>query len=117
MLRLLSCLTKLGADVEAAVVCQLFPKSEHRRGLQLLQLNPSGHNTDFYRYFWEMPFLEMLMYVHSKATPKDTDQVNLLTRIIQSPELNMSTASKSRKLMEQRIALSFFRQLTKRYLR
>lgn len=54
MLRLLACLTKLGADVEAAVICQLFPKSEHRRGLQLLQLNPSGHNTDFYRYFWEV---------------------------------------------------------------
>ena len=54
LLRLMYCLTKVGGYVEAAVICQLFPKPEHNRGLHMLQQSPSEHNAIFYPFFWEV---------------------------------------------------------------
>ena len=63
-----------------------------------------------------MPFLEMLVYVHSRTHPPGASHIDALYEIIQSPGLNLTSFPNKRKAVEQRITLSFFRELTRVYL-
>ncbi|KAF1318378.1 hypothetical protein FI667_g14007, partial [Globisporangium splendens] len=66
LVRLSQCLVKVGAHVAAAVLYQCFASEEFKYGLRILQLAPESHDEAFFQYFWELPFLELLVHLHSQ---------------------------------------------------
>ena len=61
----------MGHHLEAAVLCQTTMPVDYRRGLQLLQMNPSVHSETTLAFFWDMSFLEVLVNIHSQKTRKN----------------------------------------------
>ncbi|KDO30621.1 hypothetical protein SPRG_04521 [Saprolegnia parasitica CBS 223.65] len=116
LVRLSHCLVKLGAHVPAAVLYQCFQQDEVVYGLRMLQLSPQTHDAAFFQYFWELPFLEMLVHVHATAKQGTPSHVQLLTQLLQCPELNASNPVSSRDEMKHRILRSYFRELCRVYL-
>ncbi|GLE05207.1 hypothetical protein PINS_up014195 [Pythium insidiosum] len=116
LVRLSQCLVKVGAHVPAAVIYQCFAPEEVKYGLRILQLSPESHDPAFFQYFWEMPFLELLVHLHSHPKHSNERHVTLLTHLIQSPELNNSNPVAVQKDVEQRILRCYFRDLCRIYL-
>lgn len=116
LVRLSQCLVKVGAHVAAAVLYQCFMPEEFKYGLRILRLAPESHDETFFQYFWELPFLELLVDLHSSPKYLNERQVTLLTNLIQSPELNSSNPSPVVKDAEQRILRCYFRDLCRIYL-
>ncbi|CAK4397881.1 unnamed protein product [Aphanomyces euteiches] len=114
LVRLSFCLVKLGAHVAAAVLYQTFPAEEVVYGLRILQISPQQHDTAFFQYIWEFSYLETLVHLHTKG--KNQRHVDMLTQLIQCPELNASNPPQSKKEMEQRLLRSYFRELCRLYL-
>uniref|UniRef100_K3WYF7 INTS8 TPR repeats domain-containing protein n=1 Tax=Globisporangium ultimum (strain ATCC 200006 / CBS 805.95 / DAOM BR144) TaxID=431595 RepID=K3WYF7_GLOUD len=117
LVRLSQCLVKVGAHVAAAVLYQCFAPEEFKYGLRILQLAPESHDEAFFQYFWELPFLELLVHLHSQPKHYNSSHVTLLTHLIQSPELNSSNPSPVLKDVEQRILRCYFRELCRVHLR
>ncbi|ETM54666.1 hypothetical protein, variant 1 [Phytophthora nicotianae] len=65
LVRLSQCLVKVGAHIAAAVLYQCFMPEEFKYGLRILRLAPESHDEAFFQYFWELPFLELLVDLHS----------------------------------------------------
>lgn len=63
-----------------------------------------------------MPFLELLVDLHSSPKYLNDRHVTLLTNLIQSPELNSSNTTPIVKDAEQRILRCYFRDLCRIYL-
>ncbi|KAL3664129.1 hypothetical protein V7S43_011011 [Phytophthora oleae] len=116
LVRLSQCLVKVGAHVAAAVLYQCFMAEEFKYGLRILRLAPESHDEAFFQYFWELPFLELLVDLHSSPKYLNDRHVTLLTNLIQSPELNSSNPSPVVKDAEQRILRCYFRDLCRIYL-
>ncbi|KAG2761888.1 hypothetical protein PC129_g5155 [Phytophthora cactorum] len=116
LVRLSQCLVKVGAHVAAAVLYQCFMPEEFKYGLRILRLSPESHDEAFFQYFWELPFLELLVDLHSSPKYLNDRHVTLLTNLIQSPELNSSNPSPVVKDAEQRIIRCYFRDLCRNYL-
>ncbi|KAL4161078.1 hypothetical protein PRNP1_001635 [Phytophthora ramorum] len=116
LVRLSQCLVKVGAHVAAAVLYQCFVPEEFKYGLRILRLSPASHDDAFFQYFWELPFLELLVDLHSSPTYLNDRHVTLLTHLIQSPELNSSNPSPVVKDAKQRIVRCYFRDLCRIYL-
>ncbi|OQR84527.1 hypothetical protein ACHHYP_13283 [Achlya hypogyna] len=116
LVRLSHCLVKVGAHVPAAVLYQTFAPDEVVYGLRILQLAPHTHDAAFFQYFYELSFLEMLVHLHANGKQRNAGHVQLLTQLIQCPELNASNPASSKREMEQRILRSFFRELCRVYL-
>ncbi|KAE9132438.1 hypothetical protein PF010_g3189 [Phytophthora fragariae] len=116
LVRLSQCLVKVGAHVAAAVLYQCFMPDEFKYGLRILRLAPESHDDAFFQYFWELPFLEMLVDLHSSPKYLNERHVTLLTNLIQSPELNSSNPAPVVKDAEQRILRCYFRDLCRIYL-
>ncbi|CAI5723771.1 unnamed protein product [Peronospora effusa] len=116
LVRLSQCLLKVGAYVAAAVLYQCFMPEEFKYGLRILQLAPESHDEAFFQYFWELPFLELLVDLHSSPKYLNDRYVMLLTNLIQSPELNSSNPSSVVKDAERRILRCYFRDLCRIYL-
>jgi len=69
-------------------------------------------DSSFFQFFWEMPLLELLIYIQSKL--QDEKSVNLLISFLGRPELN-STAANNAVFVEniknefiRRLSLEFF---------
>ncbi|POM68033.1 Cyclophilin putative, partial [Phytophthora palmivora] len=116
LVRLSQCLVKVGAHVAAAVLYQCFMPEEFKYGLRILRLAPESHDEAFFQYFWELPFLELLVDLHSSPKYLNDRHVTLLINLIQSPELNSSNPSPVVKDAEQRILRCYFRDLCRIYL-
>ncbi|RHY28218.1 hypothetical protein DYB32_006133 [Aphanomyces invadans] len=116
LVRLSYCLVKLGAHVAAAVLYQIFPPDEVAYGLRILHLLPAQHDAAFFQYIWELSYLETLVHLHANTKHKNPSHVEILTQLIQCPELNASNPIQSKKEMEQRILRSYFRELCRLYL-
>ncbi|OWZ22487.1 Cyclophilin [Phytophthora megakarya] len=116
LVRLSQCLVKVGSHVAAAVLYQCFMPEEFKYGLRILRLAPEAHDEALFQYFWELPFLELLVDLHSSPKYLNDRHVTLLTNLIQSPELNSSNPSPVVKDAEQRILRCFFRDLCRMYL-
>ncbi|KAG7386436.1 hypothetical protein PHYPSEUDO_000265 [Phytophthora pseudosyringae] len=116
LVRLSQCLVKIGAHVAAAVLYQCFMPEEFKYGLRILRLAPESHNEAFFQYFWQLPFLELLVDLHSSPKYLNDRHVTLLTNLIQSPELNSSNPPPVVKDAEQRILRCYFRDLCRIYL-
>ncbi|KAG7397849.1 hypothetical protein PHYBOEH_012111 [Phytophthora boehmeriae] len=116
LVRLSQCLIKVGAHVAAAVLYQCFVPEEFKYGLRILRQSPESHDDAFFQYFWELPFLELLVHLHSSPKHFNDRHVTLLTNLIQSPELNSSNPSPVVKDAEQRILRCYFRDLCRIYL-
>ncbi|KAG6622026.1 Tetratricopeptide repeat [Phytophthora cinnamomi] len=116
LVRLSQCLVKVGAHVAAAVLYQCFMPEEFKYGLRILRLGPESHDDAFFQYFWELPFLELLVDLHSSPKYLNERHVTLLTSLIQSPELNSSNPAPVVKDAEQRILRCYFRDLCRIYL-
>lgn len=116
LVRLSQCLVKVGAHVAAAVLYQCFVSDEFKYGLRILRLSPESHDEAFFQYFWELPFLELLVHLHSSPKYQNDRRVTLLTNLIQSPELNSSNPSPVVKDAEQRMLRCYFRDLCRIYL-
>ncbi|KAL8002991.1 putative integrator complex subunit 8 [Plasmopara halstedii] len=116
LVRLSQCLVKIGAHVAAAVLYQCFAPEEFKYGLRILRLAPECHDEGFYQYFWQLPFLELLVDLHSRFNHPNDRHVTLLTNLIQSPELNSSNPTPVVKDAEQRILRCYFRDLCRLYL-
>ncbi|CAH0480644.1 unnamed protein product [Peronospora belbahrii] len=87
LVRLSQCLLKVGAHVAAAVLYQCFMPEEFKYGLRILRLAPGSHDEAFFQYFWELPFLELLVDLHSSPKYHNDRYVMLLTNLIQSPRV------------------------------
>ncbi|KAI9998267.1 hypothetical protein PInf_002637 [Phytophthora infestans] len=116
LVRLSQCLAKVGARVAAAVLYQCFMPEEFKYGLRILRMTPESHDEAFFQYFWELPFLELLVDLHSSPKYLNDRHVTLLTNLIQSPELNSSNPSPVIKDAEQRFLRCYFRDLCRIYL-
>lgn len=116
LVRLSQCLVKVGAHVAAAVPYQCFAPDEFKYGQRILQIAPDSHNPAFFQYFWELPFLELLVHLHSNPKHFNNKYVTLLTHLIQSPELNSSNPASIQKSVEHRILRCYFRDLCRMFL-
>jgi hypothetical protein len=47
------------------VLYQCFAPDEAKYGLRVLQIAPESHDAAFFQYFWALPFLELLVHLHS----------------------------------------------------
>uniref|UniRef100_M4BRJ7 INTS8 TPR repeats domain-containing protein n=1 Tax=Hyaloperonospora arabidopsidis (strain Emoy2) TaxID=559515 RepID=M4BRJ7_HYAAE len=115
LVRLSQCLVKVGAHVAAAVLYQCFMPEDFKYGLRILRLAPESHGEGFFQYFWELPFLELLVDLHSSPRYLNDRYVMLLTNLIQSPELNSSNPSSVVNDVEHRILRCYFRDLCRIY--
>ncbi|KAE8970641.1 hypothetical protein PR002_g27058 [Phytophthora rubi] len=84
--------------------------------VRLSQCLVKSHDDAFFQYFWELPFLEMLVDLHSSPKYLNERHVTLLTNLIQSPELNSSNPAPVVKDAEQRVLRCYFRDLCRIYL-
>ncbi|TMW58046.1 hypothetical protein Poli38472_013520 [Pythium oligandrum] len=116
LVRMSQCLVKVGAHVAAAVLYQCFGAEEFKYGLRILQLAPETHDAAFFQFFWELPFLELLVHLHASAKHHNPRHVTLLTHLIQSPELNAANPSKVQQEVQQRILRCYLRELCRQFV-
>ncbi|KAJ8530375.1 hypothetical protein ON010_g14537 [Phytophthora cinnamomi] len=50
---------------QSSLVRLCFMPEEFKYGLRILRLGPESHDDAFFQYFWELPFLELLVDLHS----------------------------------------------------
>ncbi|XP_024540293.1 uncharacterized protein LOC9634489 isoform X1 [Selaginella moellendorffii] len=114
--RMIAACKEIGAQLQAAILCQCLPDPDYESAFQILQANPLIVDQDAALYFdcvWEIPILELLVHMHAKAG--DRARVNTLISLLQQPALNVHNPASIRQAhiaaMEQRFLQRLYAEL------
>jgi hypothetical protein len=111
--KVIKCLRALRANVQAAVLCQLIPEEAQQghfaTAFQILQSDVPALDGRYFQFIWELPLLEMLVFVYNKR--KEDQKVNELLQLISKPALNINNDPQIRARTIACMKTNFFKAL------
>eukprot|EP00727_Mastigamoeba_balamuthi_P004219 m51a1_g13795 hypothetical protein (811) ;mRNA; f:345182-348500 len=118
--RVVKCLTRIQAFVQAAAVCQLESPVRVAKALSLIRRAPASrlgtlNDSHYLGFFWEMPILEYLVYTHTQKL-KTHKKVSLLMHVVGLPEANEYNGQDLRAPLIQGLRTGLMRCLIRDYL-